>query len=191
MAISNDEELSKAVEYVNRQLQDIQNYLGRKSVATPKIRFPRGYLRNASDFRSRLSFIKDENLKKNISYTLILIDVLNWLINRTDIYGSAKEMVIKNTLVLLASISESFCVVATKGMVGKKKSFKIRTNIMLENNIIDVSLKEELQWLWNIRDGIHFYELDHMEHGKYKMNDYNKAILAVRNLVYMLNENTK
>ena len=98
--IKNDNQLRDAVAVVNEQIQAIQDYLGQGNHVYGKTRFPRGFLRPASHFRSRLGFINDDNLRKNLSYALILSDVFRWITNRTDLTGIAKEMVIKNVIIL-------------------------------------------------------------------------------------------
>lgn len=182
MAIRNDDELEEAVDTVDEKLQEIQNYMGRKTLPMGKIRFPRGYIRTASHFRSYLSFINGSNLRKNISYTLILSDVFHWLINRTDIFGTAKEMIIKHSIVLAASLCESYCINTTAGIIGKNNGFIKRTNRMVAKEIIDSDLRDELHWLWGKRTSIHIYEIETMEHGVYKLEDNNRAVRAVHDL---------
>lgn len=185
MAIKNDEELIKALVLVNVNIQEIHNYLGRPSrLSTPlfRIRFPRGFLRTAKYFRTYLGFISNKDLKNNLSYTLILLDVFYWLINRTDLFGTAKEMVIKNAIVLMASLCESYCVHITKGIIGRKHGFCDRATRMEEKGIINTQVRDELHWLWTVRSGIHIYEINYSELGKYDIKDYNKAISATENL---------
>lgn len=180
--IENDDQLRDALALVNEHIQAIQDYLGQRTHADGKIRFPRGFLRTAGHFRSRLVFISDSNLKKNLSYALILSDVLRWLTNRTDLAGTAKEMVIKNAIILMGSICESIAIDGTKGIIGKKHSFCERTNRMVAKGIITSDLRNELHWLWAKRTGIHIYELDHQEYDTYGLTDYNKAVSATKSL---------
>ena len=180
--ISNDDELREAVAAVNENIQAIQDYLNQNNHADGKIRFPRGFLRTAPHFRSRLEFIGNETLKRNLSYALILSDVLRWIVNRTDLAGTAQEMIIKNAIILMASISESMAIDGTKGLIGKKHSFCERANRMEAKGIISADLRDQLHWLWAKRDGIHIYELNHQEYGTYGIADYNKAITTTTNL---------
>ena len=53
---------------------------------------------------------------------------------------------------------------------------------MVTKDIISEYLKNELHWLWGARAAIHIYEINHREHEKYKMKDYNRAIKATREL---------
>ena len=180
--ITNDHELRDAVAIVDEHIQEIQNYLGQDPHPDGKIRFPRNFIRTASHFRGRLSFIKDSNIKDNLAYALILSDVFRWLTSRTDLFGTAKEMVMKSGIALMGSICETMAIDGTKGIIGKKHSFCERCNRMVDKGIISEKLKEELHWLWETRAAIHIYEINHREHEKYKMKDYNRAIKATRSL---------
>ena len=53
---------------------------------------------------------------------------------------------------------------------------------MVDKGIISEDLRDELHWLWEARSAIHIYEIDHTEHQKYKMSEYNRAIKATREL---------
>ena len=180
--ISDDDELRDAVSIVDDNIQQIQNYLGQGVHADGKIRFPRRFIRTADHFRAQLAFISNDNTRDNIAYALIQSDVYRWLTNRTDIYGTAKEMVIKSGIVLMGSISEAMAVDGTKGIIGKRHSFKERCNRMEADGIISSALKDELKWLWDARKGIHIYEITDREYDKYEMRHYNRAIKATREL---------
>lgn len=180
--IENDDQLRYAVAAVNEHIQAIQDYLGQNNHADGKVRFPRGFLRTAFHFRSRLGFIDDETLKKNLSYALILSDVLRWLTNRTDLAGTAKEMVIKNGIILMGSVCESMAINGTKGRIGKKHGFCERTNRMATKGMITADLRDRLHWLWDKRTGIHIYELGYQEYGTYDIADYNNAVTTTIDL---------
>ena len=117
-----------------------------------------------------------------MAYALIQSDVYRWLTNRTDIFGTAKEMVMKSGIALMGSICETMAIDGTKGIIGKNHSFCERCSRMVTKEIISEDLKDELHWLWKARSAIHIYEINHREHEKYKMNDYNRAIKATREL---------
>ncbi len=186
--IENDDQLRDAVALVNRNIQAIQDYLGQNYHADGMVRFPRGFLRTAIHFRSRLGFIDDGILKRNLSYTLILLDVLRWLINRTDLAGTAHEMVIKNAIILMGSICESVSINGTRGIIGKNHSFCERTKRMVARGIITTDLRTRLDWLWAKRTGIHIYELCYQEYDTYNIFDYNKAVTATMELQVALEQ---
>ena len=66
-----------------QKLEDLLKAFGDKKM---KVRFPRGFLRTASYFRERFWFIRDDNLQRNIGYSLMLSDVYRWMLNRTDLW---------------------------------------------------------------------------------------------------------
>lgn len=180
--IENDDQLRDAVAAANEHIQSIQDYLDRRNHVDGKIRFPRRFLRTASHFRGRLGFIKNASLKTNLSYALILSDVLRWIIHRMDLAGTAKEMVIKSSIILMASIAESMLIDGSKGLIGKKHGFCERANRMVTKGAISSDLRDKLQWLWKTRAGIHIYELNHQEYDTYGMADYNRAITTTKEL---------
>lgn len=186
--INNDAELKEIVARVSSDLQAIQNYLGQDNHADAKITFPKGFIRTAAHFRSRFVFLGDETLKRNVAYTLILSDVYRWLLNRTDISRTAKEMIIKEGICLVGSICESVTKDVLNGAVGKKRGYKDRTQYLLDNDIIDAELKEELDWVWDSRNNEHLFLVEIREHEHYKLADYNRAIKTLRNLRDKLDE---
>ena len=107
MPITNDTELETAVYKAGDLLQQIQDYCGRPYKASAKVRFPRGYLRTASEQRGRLHFIDEYDLKTNLAYCLILSDTIHWLLTRTDIAATAKEMLIKLHIFIGGTLIES------------------------------------------------------------------------------------
>lgn len=180
--IENDQQLSEAVARVSADLQNIQNYLGQENHQDAKIRFPRGFIRTAAHFRQRFNFLNDEILKRNVGYALILSDTYRWLLNRTDISRTAKEMIIKEGICLVGSVCESVTKDVLTGVVGKKKGYKDRTQHLLDNEIIDNELKVELDWVWDTRNNEHLFLVEIREHEHYRLPDYNRAILALRKL---------
>ncbi len=184
--ISNDKELVKAVDIVNNRLQQIQDYLGEDNPDIGRIKLPKGYIRTVKHFRDRLIFISDENVRDNLAYALVQSDVYLWLINRTSLYGVAREMTIKSAITSAGSISETLTVTGTEGLIGKKHSFCERCNRMVDLKIISGRLRDQLHWLWEIRSGTHIYEIGYREYKKYKLSDYNRAVAASRGLIRAL-----
>lgn len=180
--IQNDDQLKTVVARVSTDLQNIQNYLAQENHQDAKIRFPRGFIRTAAHFRQWFIFLNDETLRRNVAYTLILSDVYCWLLNRTDIFGTAKEMIIKEGICLVGSLCESVTKDVLNGVVGKKKGYKDRTKYLLDNGVIDTGLKTELDWVWDTRNNEHLFLVEILEHKHYKLSDYNRAIKALRQL---------
>ena len=181
--IRSDDELFEAIDLVDEALQDIHDYVGPDyDWDNVRIRFPRGYLRTAGEFRRRIAFIEDKNVRDNLAYALIQSDVYLWLLNRTDLFGVAREMTIKSAIILMASIIETLAVVGTKGHIGRKHSFCARCARMVDKGIISQKVSEDLQWLWGTRSAIHIYDLDHRELEKYSMRHFNRAVRASQRL---------
>ncbi len=179
LMITTEEELLEVASRVNKDLQDIQNYLEQKPNELGKVRIPYGFIRTAAHFRSQLGFIGDKTLKDNISYALILSDVFRWILNRTSIKGTAKEMVIKEGVCLFGSLVESITKDFLKGKISAKAGYKDRTDFLFVQGFIPKMLQEELDWLWDMRNNEHVFLLKVREHQHYYMKDYNRAIRAV------------
>jgi len=187
--ISDEIQLNQAVYNAGMLLQDITDFTRENGTSQNKIRFPRRYIRNAGSFQQRLSFIKNRNLKKSLSYNMIFVDVLRWLLNYTDIKYTAKEMLIKYCVLAFCSICESIIDDTTKGIIGKKHPFKERTKRMVEKGMIQQPLKDKLDWLWDKRgDGTHLYLLNFPEQGLYTLSDYKKAYFAINELIGTLSK---
>jgi hypothetical protein len=186
--IENDDQLKEAVARVSGDLQAIQNYLVQENHPNAKVRFPRGFIRTAAHFRQRFNFLNDETLRRNVAYTLILSDTYRWLLNRTDISGTAKEMIIKEGICLVGSLCESLTKDVLADVVGKKRGYKDRTQYLLENQIIGAALKIELDWVWDTRNNEHLFLVEIREHEHYSLLDYNRAIRSLRQLRDQLDE---
>jgi hypothetical protein len=186
MPIRNDEELASAVEEAGRLVQEIQDYVGRDFARPAKLRFPRGYLRTASEARRKISFLNDSRLKSNIAYTMQLADVQHWLLVRTDLSGMAKGMVIKLQLFLLGTIVESITKVYLHGRCGG--NFCRRTEYLEQNDLIDAALKVDIDWLWTLRNNMHLFQLGNIEWAStdYTVANHNRAVRAFRALLTSL-----
>lgn len=182
MPITTDGELASAVAEVGDKLQQIQDYLGQNPAGEHKVRFPRGFLRTANHFRNKLFFLDDRDVRDNLAYALILSDVYRWITNRTDLFGIAREMIIKSGIVLSGSIAETMIVEYTRGKINRQHGFCRRCDRMVADRIISGQLGEELKWLWEIRGGIHIYEVGEREYERYSMADYNRSIYTLRTL---------
>nr|WP_156889262.1 hypothetical protein [Halomonas sp. 1513] len=190
MPIKSDEDLRAAVDKASELLQEIHNYCAvrnraRAEVPNAKVRFPRGFIRPADMQRGRISFVKDSALKSNLAYTLILSDAVLWLNLRTDLWGIPQQMLTKLYAFLLGSLCESLTKNYLHGVCGK--GYKGRTAYLKENGIIEECLQEELDWLWEARNRMHFFRLP----GREYENDYNtafhrRAVEAFRGLIAAL-----
>jgi hypothetical protein len=190
MAIQSDEELAQKVVEASALLQEIQDYVGRDFSKSAKIRFPRGYLRTAAEARGRIPFVKDANLRSNVSYTMLLSDVQHWLLVRTDLSGIAKEMIIKLQMFLLGSIIESLTKVYLKGKCGG--NFCRRTAYLKDHGFISEELQTDIDWLWDMRNKMHIFQVDNSEwqSADYTVANHNRAVKAFKSLLGNLNAAT-
>ena len=189
MTIETDEELAAAVKKAGLLLQEIQDYCGRENRPDAKVRFPRGYLRTASEQRNRLSFVQSKELRANLSYTLILTDSILWLLVRTDISATAKDMLIKMFIFLGGALIEGILSDYLVGIVGKQRSFKKRSEYLLNQGIVSQSLHDDLNWVWDIRNNMHLFLLDVREYeNQYNVSSHVRCANAFKELIKILNE---
>lgn len=186
MSIQNDAELAQAVLKAGKLLQEIQDYAGRDFSKPAKVRFPRGHIRTAAEARIRLGFLENSDLKRNISYTMLLSDVQHWLLVRTDLTGTAKEMIIKLQFFLLGTIVESLTKVFLKGKCGG--NFAKRTEYLEDHGVISAQLRIDIDWLWEIRNKMHLFLLDDTEWQSedYSVANHNRAVRAFKKLLETL-----
>lgn len=88
-------EVAALVSDANTALSGLQAEFGRDNKQEARITFPRGFIRTASELRATLPNLDGEVQRRNASYALMTIDVLRWLIVRTDLAGTALSMVVK------------------------------------------------------------------------------------------------
>lgn len=177
MPITDEQGLVAAVAEASALLQSISDYLNDHpdQQHLGRVRFPRGFIGTAVQKRQSLPFIADRRLKANISYALMTHDVLRWIVNRTDISGQAKEMMIKESVCLLGSVCESITVFPGEYGLGRGAGFRGRITRLRDNQIIDNDCFEDLEWLWAKRNQEHivdnlFYEFSH-----YTTADWNRS----------------
>ncbi|MBQ0929423.1 hypothetical protein [Ideonella alba] len=190
MAIENAQQLREAAERAGALLQEIQDYLAARDLhhterPEAKVRFPRGFIRRATEQRARVPFIADRALKDNLAYTLILTDTILWLRLRTDLWGTPKEMLTKLYVFLVGTLVESITKVYLDGICGK--NFKKRNEYLVAKGIITEELQADLDWLWDTRNKMHLFQL---EEGEYE-NEYNQechrhAVRTFRSLLAAL-----
>lgn len=176
MPISTEGELSEAVGKAGELLQNIQDYLGDRKSKEGRVRFPRGFLKGADDYRSKLPRRVESPLRDNIAYALMTTDVLRWLAIRTDITATALDMIIKQGIAIIASVAEALSIQKGHTGLGKGNSFRDRINRYNDTGVINDDLWRDLVWLWKKRQGVHLYDLEHSEyHIGYTRGEYNRA----------------
>lgn len=180
--IDSDKDLKAAVEAVGAGLQLISDYLEANPKADGKVRFPRNYLSTVGTYSKRYSWVEKEVLKRNMSYQYMFYDVLRWVVNRTDISATAREMVYKHAIVVISSIAEGLLDAAATQLEYAEGKFPKRLKHLLTDKIITEKLHDEVKWMWDLRQSIHVHIVDDLEWEKYKVTDARRASKAVKEL---------
>lgn len=182
--IESDDDLTKAVADASALLQEISDYVraNPETEVDVRVRFPRGYLRTNEQARRTFAFVADPTLRSNISYAIMAHDVLRWIIQRTDLWGQAKEMVIKEGVCLIASICESLMIYPGEKGLGRGAGYEKRANRLRELEVISAQTLDDLIWLWGKRRHEHLFDVPMREFAHYKMDDWTRSIAAYRGL---------
>ena len=99
MAIANDIELRATAANAGFLVQDIQDYCGRAFKADAKFSFPRGMIGTAAEYRVRCPVYLTRDQISSCAYGFMFLDVLWWLVSRTDIASVGKQMALKSAIV--------------------------------------------------------------------------------------------
>jgi hypothetical protein len=176
--------IENIVNWISKLFQKLENQMKENKLEKVEIDFPKGIIRTANYFRSRLTFISDEVLKTNIAYHLMLSDVYRWILNRFKLDLIAKEMLIKEGISLFGNILEAVLLHTAKLLKPdeEKIGFSRACTILVEKGIISKEMKEDLEWVWSMRCKEHLASLPEREYGKYKLEDYNMTVLIWRSL---------
>lgn len=180
--IHSEEDLKAAVDAVGAGLQEISRYLNANPAAQGQVRFPRGFLGTVGQHSKKYKWIEKEILKRNLSYQYIFYDVLRWISNRTDVSGTASEMIYKHAIVVISSIAEGLLAAAAIQLGYAVGKFPKRLNHLLAEGIITQKLHDELTWMWDARQAVHVHIVNDLEWKKYKVTDARRASKAVKEL---------
>jgi hypothetical protein len=93
MAISNDQELVKAVAQASNLVQEIHDYCQRQLREESKISFPRGLIGTADSYRGRSPRTSRLIRSAACAYGFMYLDVLWWLLSRTDLASVGGDFV--------------------------------------------------------------------------------------------------
>lgn len=180
--IESDEDLKAAVDAVGAGLQEISHYLNANPATKGKVRFPTGFLGTVGSHNKKYSWIEKEVLKRNISYQYIFYDLLRWISTRTNITGTAAEMIYKHAIVVKTSIAEGLMAAAASQLGYVQHRYPKCIKRLLKEKIISQKLYDELDWMWKVRGAIHVYTVNDLEWEKYFVADANRASKAVKEL---------
>ena len=183
---ASDAELYGLAVEANERIQRIQHLARRERREAAKLRFPRGYLREAGRWRVALGFLRSNRLRNNVAYALMLHDVQAWLLHRTDLAGHARDMLVKGAVATLGSVAEAIAVDATTPPMGRRQRVASRVTYLRTESVIDETLKDDLLWLWETRNRQHLHELTVTEFDFYTPDDHPRAEAAVARLIVAL-----
>ena len=144
-------DLDKLAKQAGEALQEIQDEIGdRTHVSDAITRFPRGYVRPTRQIFWSLPMIGDNTKVRNLAYQLMRADVCRWLLSRTDIYGQVQSVVVAEYICILAYGVEFYVKTLTHRRVGRNRPFGSHTQWLVDHGTIDVALKDELDWMWEV-----------------------------------------
>ena len=145
--------------------EDVYSY---KKDSERQIEFPRGYLRTMDENRSFFTFIKNKELKTKIASHLMHRDTLHWLWLKTDIWGYARDMIIKFQLINLGAILEAV-IKYLKPELAKKDVYTIIDQLAADGLITN---PKELKDLWAARKSIHLHLTGNVEKVDFSDENY-------------------
>jgi hypothetical protein len=193
MAISNDQELAKAVAQASNLVQEIQDYCGRGLREESKINFPRGLIGTAASYRERCPGYLTADQISSCAYGFMYLDVLWWLLSRTDIANVGRQMAIKSAIVTLGTLLEASLwipnlprndVLSTKSGAGVIPRLKEAT----KHGWISQEQCAALEQLWGHRNNVHIKFLANSELDLYQVEHVNAPHAAVLVLMSKLKE---
>lgn len=95
-------------------------------------------------------------------------------------------MVVKACLASLGSVAEALLIDHFAGRMGHRQKFTSRTKRLVEDGAITEQLKEDLDWLWDMRCRQHLYELAGTEFDFYRAHDHKRARSTLSALIVAL-----
>jgi len=192
MPISNDRELATAVAQASSLVQDIHNYCGRTLREDAKISFPRGLIGTADSYRSKCPGYLTAAQTSSCAYGFMYLDVLWWLLSRTDIAIVGKQMAIKSAIITLGTLLEASLhipglplsnVLSTKSNSG----VGLRIEEAEKRGWISQEQCTALKELWKNRTNVHIKKLrGNSELDLYKVENVNAPHEALLTLMSKL-----
>jgi hypothetical protein len=187
MTIGDEQELAKAVAQASRLIQDIQDYCGRKLREESKINFPRGLIGTANSYRGRCPGYLAASQTSSCAYGFMYLDVLWWLLSRTDIKGVARQMAIKSAIITLGTVLEVSLHIPglpRNNMLSNKSTAGLKTRLeeALKHGWITKEQRASLDQLWDHRNNVHVKFLEDSELDLYNVDHLNSphaALLAL------------
>src|ERR1051325_3854131 len=124
-------QVNARVTQASTALQTLQAEFGRNNVPAARVTFPRGFLRTAAECRHTLPNLGTEVQRRNASYALMTLDVLRWLVVRTDLWGAALGMIVKEGISVYGALCEWLTKEGTRGHASNRP-YAQRTEKLVE-----------------------------------------------------------
>ncbi len=184
MAISNDQDLANSVAQASNMVQEIQDYCGRNLREDAKISFPRGLIGTAATYRLRCPGYLTADQISSCAYGFMYLDVLWWLLSRTDLASVGKQMAIKSAIVTLGTLLEVSLwipglprtdVLSNKATAGVKPRLKEAA----KRSWISQKQCAALEQLWDHRNNAHIKFLENSELDLYQVEHVNSPHAAL------------
>ena len=172
-----------------------------------KIGFPSGYIRTVTAFNTKYHLYEicpDRATRHNITYALETSDLINFVINRMNIWGSVETIFFKIAIVNLVSIIEAIVLEATNniccnaGNCGKTKTCCYHFSKNERNNarkavekltaveILDFDIKKvsRVQEIIDLRNRIHIRlsKVNEMKMDDFTLELYNEVVTLLQDV---------
>lgn len=169
-------------EVVSKDLQQIEECLGSGDQRL-QIVVPRGVVRQVSEIQPDYNFVADETLKRNITYAVEALDFYKWIINRFRLYGPVAGYLYKTGIILVNMIIEALIsdFLEQKGFDPANKHSK-NIKKLRDKCGAPKPLCERMRKLNERRANIHLRLVTDLETTKYKLEDWNRAILLLKDV---------
>jgi hypothetical protein len=187
MAINTDQELARAVAQASFLIQGIHDYCGRTLREDARVNFPRGLIGTAASYRDRCPGYLTADQMSSCAYGFMFLDVLWWLLSRTDIAIVGKQMGIKSAIITLGTILEAQLYIPggqRNYVLHPKSGFGVKAR--LEEAAKPGWISQEqctiLKGHWERRNNVHIKLLADSELDLYKVEHVNaphEALLAL------------
>lgn len=188
-------EIEKTMRQISDLIKELEPIFNKKKPDNllTKIRFPRGVIHKAEDYRSKIYIVQNKTLKDNIAYSCQLADVYLWILRWFDIDLTAKQMLLKHGIVLFASIIEAitYYFVDKYLDVNVHKKFKKNLQKLLENKIITQKEHDDFDRCRCLRDKLHIQNLFIREWEEYEEKDFYFALGCVNKINKILTNNLR
>lgn len=190
MPITNDQELARAVAQASIQIQEIQDYCGKSLKDQSKVNFPRGLIGTADSYRGRCPNYLSTDQISSCAYGFMYLDVLWWLLSRTDLASVGKQMCVKSAIITLGMLVEVVLWIPTlprDNVLSKKCTAGVipRLKSAIARGWINEEQGACLENLWNQRNNVHLKFLENSERDLYQVDHINAPHDAL--LVLMAN----